>query len=115
MNKFLLHMEGLAVLLMCIYFYTVNEFSWVLFFLLLFSPDLFMLGYISNKKIGAVIYNIVHTYIFPIAIILAAIITSNDIILAVGIISAAHIGMDRTFGFGLKYPTDFKDTHLQRV
>jgi hypothetical protein len=27
----------------------------------------------------------------------------------------AHIGMDRLMGYGLKYPTDFKDTHLQRV
>jgi Domain of unknown function (DUF4260) len=27
----------------------------------------------------------------------------------------AHIGMDRALGFGLKYPTFFKDTHLQHV
>jgi hypothetical protein len=27
----------------------------------------------------------------------------------------AHIGFDRTLGYGLKYPTFFKDTHLQRV
>jgi hypothetical protein len=25
------------------------------------------------------------------------------------------IGVDRTIGYGLKYPTGFKDTHLQRV
>lgn len=27
----------------------------------------------------------------------------------------AHIGMDRTMGYGLKYPTQFKDTHFSRV
>ena len=27
----------------------------------------------------------------------------------------AHIGADRALGYGLKYPTHFKDTHLQRV
>jgi len=27
----------------------------------------------------------------------------------------AHIGFDRALGFGLKYPTHFKDTHLQHV
>ena len=27
----------------------------------------------------------------------------------------AHIGFDRTLGYGLKCPTAFKDTHLQRV
>jgi hypothetical protein len=26
-----------------------------------------------------------------------------------------HIGFDRLIGAGLKYPTFFKDTHLQRV
>jgi len=26
-----------------------------------------------------------------------------------------HIGADRLLGYGLKYPTAFKDTHLQRV
>jgi len=35
--------------------------------------------------------------------------------LALAFIWLAHIGMDRLFGFGLKYPTDFKDTHLGRV
>jgi hypothetical protein len=28
-------------------------------------------------------------------------------------IRLAHIGLDRALGFGLKYPTFFKDTHLQ--
>jgi hypothetical protein len=31
------------------------------------------------------------------------------------IIWMAHIGLDRMLGYGLKYPTFFKDTHLQRV
>ena len=32
-----------------------------------------------------------------------------------GAILLAHVGMDRALGYGLKYPTHFKDTHLQRV
>ncbi len=27
----------------------------------------------------------------------------------------AHIGFDRMVGYGLKYPTDFFDTHLRRT
>jgi len=27
----------------------------------------------------------------------------------------AHIGIDRALGYGLKYPTFFRDTHLQHV
>jgi len=26
-----------------------------------------------------------------------------------------HIGVDRAVGYGLKYPSGFKETHLQRV
>ncbi|KKB35215.1 hypothetical protein QY97_01956 [Bacillus thermotolerans] len=36
-------------------------------------------------------------------------------VLAVGLIWSAHIGMDRAIGYGLKYSTHFKDTHLNRV
>jgi hypothetical protein len=33
----------------------------------------------------------------------------------VTLIWIAHIGVDRALGYGLKYPSSFKDTHLQRV
>jgi hypothetical protein len=35
--------------------------------------------------------------------------------MAIGMICAAHIFFDRMLGYGLKYPTRFKDTHLQYV
>lgn len=31
------------------------------------------------------------------------------------LLRVVHIGFDRALGYGLKYPTGFKDTHLQRV
>jgi len=34
---------------------------------------------------------------------------------AISLIWIAHIGIDRVLGYGLKYPTAFKDTHLQKV
>jgi hypothetical protein len=36
-------------------------------------------------------------------------------VLALALILFAHIGIDRWLGFGLKYPSGFKDTHLQRL
>jgi hypothetical protein len=33
----------------------------------------------------------------------------------VALIWVAHVGVDRALGYGLKYPSAFKDTHLQRV
>ncbi|OZU87535.1 hypothetical protein CIL03_15695 [Virgibacillus indicus] len=115
MPKLMMHVEGLAVFLISIYFYAVNDFSWILFFILLFAPDLAMLGYAYNKRIGAIIYNVFHTYTASIAMIALGVILSSNIFLAVGLIWTAHIGMDRIVGYGLKYPNDFKDTHLQRI
>jgi hypothetical protein len=115
MNKIFLHLEGFAVLLLSLYFYEHNQFSWVLFFILLFSPDISMLGYLLNNKIGALLYNLFHTYIISILVIFCGLLLNNETVLATGLIWSAHIGMDRMIGYGLKYPTTFKDTHLNRV
>ena len=36
-------------------------------------------------------------------------------LLAYALIWISHIGFDRLLGYGLKYPTQFRDTHLQHV
>ncbi|WP_067838309.1 DUF4260 domain-containing protein [Amphibacillus sediminis] len=115
MVKTLLHLEGLALLLLSVYFYGQTDYNWLLFLILLFSPDLFMLGYLINQKMGAIFYNLIHTYISAVALILAGLILSIDLALALGLILSAHIGLDRLCGFGLKYHTRFKDTHFQKV
>ncbi len=115
LNKILLHVEGLAVLVLSLYFYWDSQFSWVLFLVLLFAPDISMLGYVVNNRIGARIYNIFHTYTIAIIIIFVGLLFENQTALAIGLIWSSHIGMDRMIGYGLKYPTEFKDTHLNRV
>ncbi|RXT05378.1 DUF4260 domain-containing protein [Ammoniphilus sp. CFH 90114] len=115
MNKLLLKLEGLTVVITCIYFYAHHDYSWLTFFLLLLVPDLSMLGYLFGKNAGAIAYNIFHTYLWPMAFILISLAVGIEALLMYGFIWGAHIGMDRMLGYGLKYPTDFKDTHLQRV
>jgi hypothetical protein len=39
----------------------------------------------------------------------------SSLALVVALVWFAHIGMDRLVGYGLKYPTESKDTHLGRV
>jgi hypothetical protein len=89
--------------------------NWGWFALLLLSPDLLMLGYLVNKTVGAACYNLVHTHIGPLALLLIASLTGHENYFWLIAIWAAHIGMDRMLGYGLKYKTAFKDTHLQRV
>ncbi|WP_461178993.1 DUF4260 family protein [Virgibacillus ainsalahensis] len=43
-----MHIEGLTVLVASLYFYAHYEFSWLLFIIMLFIPDLSMLGYVLN-------------------------------------------------------------------
>ena len=115
MNKILLQVEGIAVLLLSLYFYSYHQFSWFLFLALFFVPDISMLGYLFNNRIGAVLYNIFHTYSFPIGGTMLGMLLSNNFILAFSLIWCSHIGMDRMLDYGLKYLTHFKDTHLNRV
>ncbi len=115
MNKIILHMEGLVVFALCLWLYGHYHFSWILFFILLFAPDISMFGYLVNNKVGAVIYNIFHTYTVTILVVVFGMVFSAPTIMAIGLIWSAHIGMDRMFGYGLKYRTEFKDTHLNRV
>jgi len=115
LNKVILHGEGLAIFVFCLYVYHAFQFSWILFLLLLFVPDLSMFGYLFNLKSGAVIYNVVHTYMVSIGIVALGLWLSHDLLIASGIILTAHIGMDRMVGYGLKYSTNFKHNHLKRV
>ncbi|MBM4763732.1 DUF4260 family protein [Bacillus sp. B15-48] len=92
-----------------------DQFSWLLFFVLLLVPDISMLGYLINNKIGARLYNFFHTYTIVIIVISWGLLLENQTALAIGLIWSAHIGMDRMIGYGLKYPTEFKDNHLNRV
>jgi hypothetical protein len=111
----LLHAEGLAVLISAIAVYAHLRGNAWLFVLLLFTPDVFMLGYLKNVQLGSIIYNIGHTYIVPIVVLAIALYAESFLGVQIGIIWFAHIGLDRLMGYGLKYPTNFKDTHLQRV
>jgi hypothetical protein len=111
----LLRAEGVALLALSVMLYRVNGGSWLLFGVLLLTPDLSMLGYLAGPKVGAAIYNAFHAYAMPAVVGALGMIFANPVAMAVALIWFAHIGMDRTVGYGLKYPTAFKDTHLQRV
>ncbi len=113
--KILLHVEGAAVLFAACAGYHQLHGSWLLFAVLFLAPDLFMLGYLINPKIGAAAYNIVHTYTGPLLLLVILWLANAPSQLPLVLIWFAHIGMDRMLGYGLKYPTAFKDTHLNRV
>ena len=111
----LLRAEGAALLLTSVMLYWVSGGSWLLFALLLLVPDLSMLGYLAGPRVGAPVYNVFHAYPLPAALGAFGLLGGSPLALAVALVWFAHIGMDRLVGYGLKYPTEFKDTHLGRV
>lgn len=111
----LLRVEGVALLALSVLLYQKNGGSWLLFGALLLAPDLSMLGYLAGTRVGAALYNAFHTYAMPAVVGALGMIFASPLMVAVALIWFAHIGMDRTVGYGLKYPSSFKDTHLERV
>lgn len=107
--------ESLALLIAIVALYASGEGSWWLFAALFFVPDVGMLGYLRNEQIGAWGYNLVHTYSSPLVLLGLSLLLAVPIMTHIGLIWMAHIALDRTLGYGLKYRTGFKDTHLQRV
>jgi hypothetical protein len=104
-----------AILILTLFAYQHLHASWLLFALLFLTPDLFMLGYLVSTRVGAVTYNLAHTLTFPLALLLASYIEHWSLASAIALIWTAHIAFDRLLGYGLKYPTFFKDTHLQHI
>lgn len=113
--KAILRLEGAAVLAAALAAYSRLDGDWVLFAALFLVPDLSMLGYFAGRRVGAVTYNLAHSYTLPIGLAAAGVALSRHGILAVSLIWVAHIGFDRMLGYGLKYPTAFGHTHLGLV
>jgi hypothetical protein len=109
----ILRLEGLLVLTLACYIYnTLPDKSWKLFAYCFFVPDISFLGYIIGKRTGAVSYNIMHSYILPLSVLLISYQLPCHLMQAISIIWIAHIGFDRALGYGLKYADGFSYTHL---
>ena len=108
----LLRGEGALVLAATTYAYSQQGFGWLMFALLFLVPDVFMVGFLRDNKLGAIIYNFGHTYIVPGIVLVAGWFVSMPLLVAIGTIWLGHIGFDRILGFGLKYQTGFTFSHL---
>lgn len=111
----LLHLEGLAVLAGSLALYSDASYGWLALVVLFLAPDLSMFGYFGGPRIGALAYDVVHTYALPVVLGVYGVLGGSGTATQLSLIWLAHIGLDRLLGYGLKYPTGFKDTHLQRV
>ncbi len=85
-----------------------------MFALLFLVPDLSLLGYLrSAGKSSATVYNLVHSYVLPLALGLLAWKQGLPLAGQLALIWLSHISFDRCLGFGLKFPGIFRFTHIQ--
>ena len=89
--------------------------SWWIWPFLFLSPDISMLGYVFNTKIGAFFYNLFHHKLMGLLILLVGYFINQDILIFIGLLLFAHSSFDRVFGYGLKYNDSFNHTHLGMI
>ncbi|MEO7295581.1 MAG: DUF4260 domain-containing protein [Candidatus Limnocylindria bacterium] len=82
---------------------------------LLLAPDVSMIGYLGGPRLGAITYNLAHNLATALVILAIGWLAAIAPLALFGAILVAHVGMDRSLGYGLKLPTDFKDTHLGHI
>lgn len=111
----ILRAEQVAIFATGVVLWLVNGGPPLLLIPALLAPDLSMVGYLRGPALGAITYNAVHHLVLALALLgLGAWLAMGWLLLA-GAVLLAHVGMDRALGYGLKLPTDFRDTHLGRI
>lgn len=113
--KKVIQLESIALFAFGIFLFSQLEFAWWYFPALILLPDLSMIGYAFGNKVGAILYNFFHHQLLGIGIYILGFYGENQWMELMGIILFAHSAMDRIFGYGLKYYSGFRDTHLGRI
>ncbi len=108
----LLKLEEVGQFLLSIILFTQLDYAWWVFPACLLLPDISMLGYAVNPRVGAVAYNIFHHKLPALLVLAVGFFFQIPVLSLAGIILFGHSAMDRIFGYGLKYGDDFKHTHL---
>lgn len=104
--------EELMMFVASIILFYWGDFAWWWYPLLILAPDISMLGYLVNTKVGAFTYNIFHNKGIALIIELIGLYYLNDYFIVAGLILFGHASMDRILGYGLKFEDAFQHTHL---
>ena len=101
-----------AAILVAVFYVSVGNFAWYWLPILFVVFDLSAVGYLVNKKVGALLYNLGHSLIGPTLLVALYIANTSQAILFIALIWLFHIFVDRALGYGLKHTKGFEHTHL---
>ena len=110
-----LRLEGLAAFGAGLVLFGMSGAPWLLLVPLLLLPDISAVGYLAGPRVGAVTYNLAHSWAAGFAALAFGFWLTSPAMVALAAILIAHVGMDRAAGYGLKLPSSFQDTHLGRI
>ena len=111
----LLRLEGAAAFAAGVALFLSHGGPWLALIPLLLVPDISMVGYLRDPRLGAFLYNLVHNWALGLAVLGLGLVTGQGWLVLAGAVLIGHVGMDRAFGYGLKLPTLFQETHLGRI
>lgn len=111
----LLKLEELGQFLLAIILFSQLDYAWWFFPALILLPDLSMVGYAINAKMGAWLYNVFHHKLIAIGVLTLGLYWRHEALYLAGIILFAHSALDRALGYGLKFSDSFAHTHLGQI
>lgn len=111
----LLRLEGAALLLAMAAVYGLTGESWGMAAALFLLPDLSLAAYLAGPRVGAVAYNAAHSTLGGLGLAIIGLLSGNATLVAGAAIWLGHVGFDRMLGYGLKYATGFRHTHLGMI
>jgi hypothetical protein len=112
--KYLLQAEAIAPFIISVVLLNMLpiHFAWWVWILLFLAPDISMIGYAVNNKVGAFVYNLFHHQLGAVVVWAIGVLLHQPQMELVGLILLGHSSLDRAMGFGLKTVEGFKYTHL---
>ena len=113
--KNLLRLEEFFLFGLALFLFTQLDYGWGWYALLFLAPDLSIAGYLANPRVGAWTYNLIHHKGLAVALYILGFVFSVQWLMLTGTILLGHSSLDRVFGYGLKYPDAFQNTHLGRI
>ena len=113
--KSLLKTEELAEALFALVVFAHLPYAWWLLPATFLLPDLSMFGYLAGPRVGAICYNVAHHKAVALSVGAAGWWLGQPVLQLAGTVLLVHSAVDRLMGYGLKYASSFRNTHLGRV
>ena len=115
--KNMLKLEEFFLFGLALFLFSKLDYGWGWYALLFFAPDLSMISYVMNPRVGSWTYNLIHHKGLAVALyVLGSLFPASGAwLMFAGTLLLGHSSFDRVLGYGLKYPDAFQNTYLGRI